>query len=418
MKILVVGGGGREHALAWKLSQEAEVICAPGNPGIADDVETVAVVASDTSGLVALAKDRGVDLVVVGPEDPLINGLGDALREARISVYGPGSAGARLEGSKAFSKEAMVEAGIPTAVHKTFRDAMAALDYARSIYGGGGQLAVKASGAALGKGVVVAETLETAIEAIESMMVRREFGAAGDEVVLEERLIGREFSLLTIVGPGGIASLPVAQDHKRAFDNDKGPNTGGMGTFSPCEWVSQALIEESEQRMVVPLLEHLRQQGIEYRGTLFTGVMVQAGIPYCLEYNVRFGDPETQTVMMRTGAGLARALLAAATGSPIDLPEVLPNAALTVVVASGGYPGTIQKGLPISIGALPEGAKIFHAGTARDADGRLVTSGGRVFGVSAQAPTLQEAKDIAYRAVGSVQFEGAFSRSDIGAPAE
>lgn len=411
MRILVVGSGGREHALAWKLAQEHEVVCAPGNPGIAEDVETVAVAASDTAGLVELAK--GFDLVVVGPEDPLVNGLGNALRAAGAAVYGPDAAGARLEASKAFSKEMMVAAGIRTAEHMTFTEASAAQAYARLRFAAGRAVAVKASGNALGKGVVVCSTLEEAEDAIRQMLVDRAFGEAGAEVVIEDRLVGPEFSLLTIVGDGGFVSLPIAQDHKRAFDGDQGPNTGGMGTYSPCAWASETMVRDAEQEVVLPLLEELQKRGISYRGTLFSGLMVQDGVPYCLEYNVRFGDPETQSVMMRLGKGFGDALYAAATGAAIPRPEVLDNAAVTVVVASGGYPGPYEKGLPIEIGELPAGAKLFHAGTAVK-DGQLVTNGGRVVAASASAPTLAVARVKAYEAAKAVRFEGAFYRRDIG----
>lgn len=406
MRILVVGSGGREHALAWKLAQEHETACAPGNPGIAADVPCLPV-----EDLVGLA--RGFDLVVVGPEDPLVDGLADRIRAAGVPCYGPGAAGARLEASKAFSKALMADAGVPTAEFFTFHHADPALEYARNRFAEGRGVVVKASGNALGKGVFVCETVEEAAAAIQTMMVDRTFGEAGAEVVIEERLTGPEFSLLTIVGDEGFVSLPVAQDHKRAFDGDQGPNTGGMGTISPCAWVSADLVSETEERGVAPILAELRRQGIDYRGTLFSGLLVQGGTPYCLEYNVRFGDPETQSVMMRLGRGLGDALFAAATGSSIPAPEILDNAAVTVVVASGGYPGSYAKGLPIEIGPLPEGARIFHAGTALR-DGQLVTNGGRVIAASASAPTLEEARAKAYEAAEAVRFEGAFFRRDIG----
>lgn len=409
MRILVVGSGGREHALAWKLAQEHEVVCAPGNPGIAADVETASVAPKD---VVPMARD--FDLVVVGPEDPLVDGLGDALREAGVAVYGPGAAGARLEASKSFSKGLMKAADVPTAAFEAFTDADAAMDFARSRFDAGRGVAVKANGNALGKGVVVCDTAEQADEAIRRMVVDREFGDAGAEVVVEDRLIGWEFSLLTVVGDQGFFSLPVAQDHKRALDGDQGPNTGGMGTVSPCLAVSDDLIRRTEAEVVAPTLAELRRRGIEYRGTLFSGLMVQEGRPYCLEYNVRFGDPETQSVMLRLGRGLGDALYAAAVGDEIPAPQVLDNAAVTVVVASGGYPGSYAKGLPIEVGPLPEGAKLFHAGTALK-DGALVTNGGRVIGASAAGATLDEARAKAYAAAAAVRFEGAFFRRDIGA---
>jgi phosphoribosylamine--glycine ligase len=417
LKILVVGGGGREHALAWKLSQEAEVICAPGNPGIAEDVDTVNVKASDFDGLIKLAKDRKVDLVVVGPEDPLVAGLANTLRDNGICVYGPGQAAAQLEASKAFSKELMFEADIPTAEFLSFHDPIEAKSYARQRFADGHQVVVKASGNALGKGVVVCESEREAEEAIDQMMVHRSFGTAGEVIVVEDRLRGPEFSLLTIVGDDHFVSLPVAQDHKRALDGDLGPNTGGMGTITPLEWVSDDMIRHAEARIVAPIIRSLKERGILYRGTIFSGLMVDKGHIYCLEYNVRFGDPETQSVMLRLGNGLANALFQAANGEPISPPEVLSNAAATVVMASGGYPAEYRKGLPISIDPLPVGVKLFHAGTGLK-DGQLVTNGGRVLAVSAAAPTLPEARALAYQGVSSVHFEASCRRQDIGVRSE
>ncbi|RYG39475.1 phosphoribosylamine--glycine ligase [bacterium] len=414
MKLLVVGGGGREHALAWRLSQEAKVWCTPGNPGIAEDVETLEVKATDTDGLIAAAKNLGVDAVVVGPEDPLVNGLADAFRQAGVPVYGPGAEGARLEASKAFSKDLMAEAGVPTAAYANFTDSANALAYARERYAEGTSLAVKASGNALGKGVVVADTFEEAEDAIRRMMDSREFGEAGATIVLEERLVGAEFSLLTMVSDKGYQSLPVAQDHKRAYEGDQGPNTGGMGTFAPILSVGQDVIEETEARVVRPILAALAARGISYRGTLFSGLMFHHGAVRCLEYNVRFGDPETQTVMRLVGSGFAEAVLACARGESIPPFEVSGESAVTVVVASGGYPGDYAKGLSIEIGDLPAGAKLFHAGTARDSEGRLVTSGGRVIGASATGLDLASARAAAYRAAAAVRFDGAFFRRDIG----
>lgn len=413
MRILVVGGGGREHALVWKLSQEAEVLCAPGNPGIAEDVECVPVPALDFPALISLCTERSIDLVVCGPEDPLVAGLANALRDAGIPVYGPVQAGAELEGSKAFSKEMMAEAGVPTAEFLSFSDPNDAKTYSRERFANGRKVVVKASGNALGKGVAVCDTEAEAEAAIDAMMVERVFGDAGSTVVVEDRLEGWEFSLLTIIGDANIVSLPVAQDYKRAHDGHQGPNTGGMGTYSPVSAVSPELVAEVERTMVAPVIAKLHDRGTPYRGTLFTGVMVENGRPYCLEYNVRFGDPETQTVMRRIGSGFAQALFAAATGATIEAPEVLDNAALTIVVASGGYPGTIQKGLPITIGEVPEGVKVFHAGTASK-DGQLVSSGGRVFGVSAVGSTIEEARALAYEGAEAISFEGSFYRTDIG----
>src|SRR5579862_855326 len=281
MQILVIGSGGREHALAWKLAQEAEVICAPGNPGMRSDVDTRVVDVGDPGAVIELAKESGADLVVIGPEDPLIAGLADHLRGEGLLVFGPGADWAQLEGSKAFSKSLMADLKIPTAEFESFTVWSHAADYARKVYGSGGQLAVKASGTALGKGVTVADSLEQALDAIDRMMVKREFGCAGDTVVLEERLIGQEFSLLTLIGERNYVSLPVAQDHKRAFDGDEGPNTGGMGTYSPCDWVTPDLIKETEAKMVEPIFRAVMERGGLYRGSLFTGVMMTPSGPKC-----------------------------------------------------------------------------------------------------------------------------------------
>ena len=414
MRILVVGSGGREHALAWKLAQEAEVIVAPGNPGIAQDCETVPVQAKDFEGLASLCKDRDIDLVVVGPEDPLIAGLGNHLRKAGILVYGPNADGAQLEGSKSFSKTLMREAGVPTAEFESFDDPDAASEFAKRRFAAGKGVAVKASGNALGKGVVVADTFEEAEDAIRRFMIAKEFGPAGETIVIEDRLVGPEFSLLTIVSEESYWSLPVAQDHKRAYDGDLGPNTGGMGAFSPVPWISPDLIEEVENTIVVPTLKALKERGISYRGTLFSGIMMESGKPYCLEFNVRMGDPETQAVMMRIESGYAAALLAAAKGDSIPPITISEQASLTVVVCAENYPTAGSKGAQISIGDLPAGSKLFHAGTALT-DGDLVTNGGRVFAATALAPTIATAREQAYQAADAVLFEGARYRSDIGA---
>jgi len=413
MRVLVVGSGGREHALAWKLAQEAEVICAPGNPGMSGEIECVPVRATDIEGILGLARNRNVELVVVGPEDPLVLGLADILRGAGILVFGPGAAAARLEGSKAFSKQLMTECGVPTAAFETFTDPDAAAKYARGVYASGGQLAVKASGTALGRGVTVAGCLQEAEEAIRQIMVERKFGQAGETVVLEERLIGREFSLLTLIGDKNYVSLPIAQDYKRALDHDEGDNTGGMGAFSPCEWAHQALVADVESSMVTPVVDRLRREGIPFRGNLFTGVMVTSTGPKCLEYNVRFGDPETQTVMMRLGDGFLDALRACAAGEEVPALQVLPHAVVTVVVASRGYPNAYKKGVAISLEPLVDGSvKRFFAGVTGEPS-RLVNSGGRVVAVSALGATLPEARAKAYDAASGVRFEGCYFRTDI-----
>lgn len=412
-RILVIGSGGREHALAWRLSREADVFIAPGNPGTAEVGTNLDIRPGDQGRHAEAAKSLGIDLVVVGPEDPLIAGLGDSLRDAGVAVFGPGAAGARLEGSKAFAKEMMIAAGVPTAAHKVFTDPKPARSYARERFASGKGVAVKASGAALGKGVVVCSTLEEADEAIDAMLVRGDLGAAGAEIVIEDRLRGEEFSLIALCAGASFHCLPVARDYKRALDGDRGPNTGGMGTFSPVADIGSELIERAQREILAPILNELLERGIDFRGALFAGIMVENGRPYCLEYNVRFGDPETQTVVRRLEGNLFEALLACARGEEVPPLAVAGEAALTVVMASAGYPGPIEKDREVAIGPMPEGVLVFQAGTTRT-DGRLVTSGGRVLGVSAMASTVAEAREAAYQGVSRITFEGAHWRRDIG----
>ncbi len=411
MKVLVVGSGGREHALCWRLKHEgADVFCAPGNPGIAEVAECFNVKASDLSGIEAIARRLDVDLVVIGPEQPLIDGLADHLRASGISVFGPDADAAKLEGSKRFSKELMESAGVPTAGFGAFTDAELALDYARSRFDSGVQVAVKASGNALGKGVVVCHSLDEAEDAIAMMLVEQELGHAGSTIVIEDRLEGPEFSLLTLVSGKSYRSLPVAQDYKRALDGHRGPNTGGMGSLAPAAWVSPDLIRHTEETVVAPILSALP---MDFRGVLFSGLIVQDGKPYCLEYNVRFGDPETQSVMRLVGAGFLEALVAVADGETVPEFEVLAGSAITIVLASQGYPGAIKTGIPIEIDPLPEGVVAFHGGTALK-DGHLITSGGRVLSLSAIGATQAEARARAYEAVECIRFAGMHYRRDIG----
>lgn len=401
----MIGGGAREHALAWKLSQECEVLAASGNPGISELATCVQL----DDELPSFAKSAGVRLVVIGPENPLIGGLADRFRSAGLPVFGPGADGARLEGSKAFSKELMREAGVPTADFASFDQAEDAHAYVRSR---NRPVVVKASGAALGKGVIVAESEADAHEAIDHMLLERAFGEAGGRIVVEDRLNGPEFSLLTLCSDGDFLSLPVAQDYKRALDGDRGPNTGGMGSFSPVAGVSERMVEATEEQVVRPILEILRHRGIGFRGVLFSGLMVDSGKVYCLEYNVRFGDPEIESLVRRIGSGFLDALLACAEGRPIPPVEILDHAAVTVMIASGGYPNAYEKGKPITIGEVPQGVQIFHAGTAVE-EGHLVTNGGRVLAVSATGTSVAEARARAYEGVRAVSFDGMHFRRDI-----
>lgn len=415
MRILIVGSGGREHALAWKLGQEAEVHVCPGNPGIAQVAQLHDVAVGDTVGILKLAKRIAPDFVLVGPENPLIDGLGDRLRAAGIPTFGPNAKAAQLEGSKAFAKAMMAEAGVPTARFSTFTDPDAALDFARSLFESGAGAVVKASGPALGKGAVVCADEDEASETIRRMIVEREFGDSGATVVVEERLPGPEFSLMTLLGDHDYRSLPVAQDYKTIFDNNRGPNTGGMGSNSPVDWVSPELVRQTEETVVAPIWKSLRAQGIPYRGVLFSGLMMRGETACCLEFNVRFGDPETQSQMLRLGPGFAKALRACAAGEPITPLEVKDNAAVTVVLASEGYPGQVSADKLIHIPAeLPENVQVFHAGT-KWVDEELRSSGGRVLGISASADSVEMARTTAYAAVDLIQLEGKQNRTDIGA---
>lgn len=410
----MIGTGAREHALCWKLAQEAEVFASPGNPGIASCAsEAFDVPVMDLAGQVRLAKNLRPDCIVVGPEDPLIAGLADALRAEGFNVFGPGKEEAQLEGSKAFAKQMMARAGVPTAGCQVFTEAQSALDHLSALYGEGRQAAVKASGAALGKGVVVAETLEEAQDAIQMMMVAKDLGSAGDEVVIEDRLIGREFSLLTVVSGSSRWSLPIAQDHKRIGEGDTGPNTGGMGAYSPVGWVSDDLLNQTEEQVVDRLLAQLGKEGRDFRGCLFSGLLVQDGTAFCLEYNVRFGDPECQTVLRRLGGGFADLISTSSQGGAVSPLAVSPDPVVTLSLCSGGYPGPYAKDIPITFGDLPEGALVFHAGTKKGPEGVLLTNGGRALSVTGQGKTLADARAIAYAAADQVAFEGKTLRRDI-----
>jgi phosphoribosylamine--glycine ligase len=372
---------------------------------------------SDLDDMVSLAKSIQPDLVVIGPEDPLIAGLADDLRDSGFAVFGPDAAAARLEGSKAYAKEIMLSAGVPTAPSATFDDAASATAYAAECADKGHKVVVKADGLALGKGVVVCNDFAEARTAIRAALLERVFGSAGDKVLVEQRLVGREFSLLTLCSDGEIQSLPIAQDYKRIGNHDQGPNTGGMGTYSPVPWVNEELVRRTEETVVRPVLTTLASQGLGYRGVLFSGLMLVGSELFCLEYNVRFGDPETQSIMARLGPGLAEALLACAHGKPIPPVPVLKQAAVTVVAASAGYPGAVRKGDKVTIGALPDGCVCFQAGATRRGDD-LITNGGRVLAITSMAGGLRAARDLAYQGMGKVHFDGMQFRNDIAAPAK
>ena len=419
--VLVVGGGGREHALCWKLAQSAQVglvLCAPGNAGTAGEpgVENVAVKADDLPALVTLATERAVDLVVIGPEVPLTLGLADQLDRAGVPAFGPSKAAAELEGSKAFSKALMKRAGVPTAAFETFSNAHAAADW---ISGRTEQpLVVKADGLAAGKGVIVCETREEAMDAVRRVLADREFGDAGKRAVVEEKLVGEEVSVLAIVDGTTIVPLPAAQDHKAAFDGDRGPNTGGMGAYSPTNVVHERRMKQVVEQVFIPTVHRMQRDGRPFRGVLYAGLMFTRRGPMALEFNVRFGDPETQPLLMRMTSDLYPLLLAAATGSLADAapPTFDDRAAVCVVMASEGYPGDYETGKPIrgldAAAALPE-TKVFHAGTRARLNDSVVTAGGRVLGVTALGDGVTEAKRRAYEAVRAVRWEGAWCRTDI-----
>jgi phosphoribosylamine---glycine ligase len=419
MDILVIGSGGREHALVWQLARGGHrVVAAPGNPGIEAVATCVAVAVTEHARLVELAVARGVDLVVVGPEAPLVAGLADQLRAAGIPTFGPGASGARLEGSKVFSKQFFARHRIPTApfaVAATVAEADAAID--RLAQAGG--VVVKADGLAAGKGVVVAGDAGEARAAARAMLETRRFGDAGQTVVVEQRIAGREVSVLALTDGTRLEVLPAIEDHKTIFDGDRGPNTGGMGTVSPA-WTTDAIMSRLRSEILEPTLRGLAADAIEYRGVLFAGVMVEpSGAPYLLEYNCRFGDPETQPVMARLRGDLGAVLLGAARGEmPVGALAWDARIAVCVVVAAAGYPDAVRTGDPI--GGLPDDAHaeaiVFHAGTARrPQDGQLVSAGGRVLGVTALGLSLTQARAKAYAVVDRIELAGKQVRRDIGA---
>jgi phosphoribosylamine--glycine ligase len=418
MHILVIGSGGREHALVWQLAREGHrVTAAPGNPGIEELAECAAIVVDDHASLLELAVARQVDLVVVGPEAPLVAGLADKLRAASMLVFGPGADGARLEGSKVFSKQFFARHKIPTApfaVAATVADAEAAIERLTSASG----VVVKADGLAAGKGVTVARDAREARAAARAMLEARRFGDAGQTVVIEQRIVGREVSVLALTDGHRLEVLPAVEDHKAIFDGDRGPNTGGMGTVSPA-WVTDAILLRIRSEILEPTLRGLRAAGTDYRGVLYAGVMVEpSGAPYLLEYNCRFGDPETQPIMARMRGDLGGVLHGAARGEmPVGALAWDARVAVCVVVAAAGYPDAVRTGDPI--GGLPadeHDAIVFHAGTARRAgDGQLVSAGGRVLGVTALGLGVEQARAKAYAAVDRIELAGKQVRRDIGA---
>lgn len=414
LRVLVVGSGAREHALVRAALASARcsfVAAAPGNAGIASECTCLPIGADSIDALVAAAVEHRINLVLIGPEVPLCLGLADQLRKAGIAVFGPDAATARLEGSKIFCKEFLVRHRIPTGTARVFDDAVAARNYIES---GSLPVVIKADGLAAGKGVVVAGTTEEALDAVDSMLVRRIFGEAGDRILVEECLAGREASIHVLVADGCYGIMPTSQDHKRALDGDAGPNTGGMGAYSPASWIDDALLARIETEIVRPTLEGFSKDGLAFRGVLFIGVMVTESGPKVLEFNVRFGDPETEVILPRLHGDVLDLLDSVAHGRlPADGIRVRNEKALCVVVASGGYPGNFEKGIPIRLPeTVAEGVTIYHAGTAMRS-GQLVSNGGRVLTITSLAPDLAAAAKAAYLVCDAIEFKGKHYRRDI-----
>lgn len=416
MDILVIGGGGREHALCWRLKQSPScgaLHCAPGNPGIESVATCHGVTVDDIDGLVALAKQLKPDLIVVGPEAPLVAGVADRMRDAGFAVFGPSQAAAQLEGSKAFLKDFFARHNIPTAQYQNFTDADSACAYIDKM---GAPIVVKTSGLAAGKGVTVATNVDEAKKAAREMLSGSLFGDAGKQIVVEEFLDGEEISYFAICSGTDFLPLGSAQDHKRVGDGDTGPNTGGMGAYSPARLMTPALEKQVIETMIVPTLKGMADEGNPFHGVLFAGLMVVDSKAKLLEYNVRFGDPECQALMMRVEGDFAQMLMDAAKGR-LNSAEfsMRDTVALCVVMAAEGYPGTYKKNTVIRglDNAAKEGAVVFHAGTKRDAAGDIVADGGRVLGVTAGAPDVKTARNLAYDAVAKIDWPEGFCRKDI-----
>lgn len=415
MKILVIGSGGREHAITWSLKKSSKVsklYCAPGNAGIAQIAECVPIGVFEFDKLVAFAKEQSIDLVFVGPDDPLALGIVDAFEAAGIPAFGPNKAAAEIEGSKIFMKDLLKKYNIPTAKYETFTSFEQALAYLQQQEA---PIVIKADGLAAGKGVTVAATLEEAEAALRSIMVEKVFGDAGNQVVIEEFLAGQEMSILAFVNGETVKPMVPAQDHKPIFDGDKGPNTGGMGTYTPLPHIDPAIVEDAIVNIIEPTAKAMVSEGRPFRGVLFAGLMITKDGPKTIEFNARMGDPETQVVLPRLKTDLLEIVLAAMNGTLAELDiEWDDEAAVCVVLASEGYPGSYPKGKLISglADAEAKGALVFHAGTAEQ-DGNIVTNGGRVLGVVGRGASIAAAREHAYEAIKSIQFEGMQHRSDI-----
>lgn len=417
MKVLVIGGGGREHAIVWKLMQSPKVdriYCAPGNAGISEIAECIDIKGDDLDGLIDFVKYNWIDLTVVGPEAPLAAGIVDRFIKEERTIFGPVAAGARLEGSKKFSKDFMQRYGIPTAEYKTFSSLAQAKDYVRLK---GAPIVVKADGLAAGKGVIVAKTVEEAASALEMIMKDKVFGDAGKRVVVEQCMMGEEASFMFLTDGETVVPLATSQDHKQIFDGDTGPNTGGMGAYSPAPVLTAELQEEIMETIVAPVMKGLKREQIKYRGVIYVGIMMNNGKPHVLEFNVRFGDPEAQPVLSRLDSDLFELLKATAEGRLNDV-EVKwkDDVSICVVLSSDGYPGPYEKGKKITGLDSVRDKKdvvVFHAGTGLK-NGDVVTTGGRVLGVTALGRDIKAAQDKAYSAIKEIGFEGMYYRKDIG----
>ena len=419
MNVLVIGGGGREHALVWKLSKSPivdKIYCTPGNGGIGSEpsTECISIDVLDFAGLIDFAKKNNIGLTIVGPEIPLTEGIVDAFEKEGLAIFGPSKAAAELEGSKAFAKDFMKKYNIPTAEYGTFVNPQEAKEYVKKL---GTPCVVKADGLAAGKGVIIAMTEEEAIQAIDEIMDDKKFGDAGSQVVIEEFLEGEEVSLLALTDGITVVPLLPAQDHKRIFDNDQGPNTGGMGAYAPAPLCDAAMLKWVQENILKPTVDGMKKEGRTFKGVLYAGLMVTNKGPKVLEFNVRFGDPETQPILFLLESDLVSICNAVIDGT-LDQTELkwYQGSAVCVVIAAEGYPDAYQKGNPITISEVSDCTKVFHAGTKLD-NGQLVTSGGRVLGVTSKGESLEQAIGNAYNSVGQVNFVGMQYRKDIGAKA-
>jgi phosphoribosylamine--glycine ligase len=417
MKVLVVGAGGREHALVWKISQSPKVdkiYCAPGNAGTAGLAENVDIKAEDIQSLKKFAVENKIDLTVVGPEAPLVAGIANEFEREGLKIFGPKKEAAIIEGSKVFAKQFMAKYGIPTAQAGIFDNSEAAIHY---IYEVGAPIVVKADGLAAGKGVIICNTKEEAVSAVKTIMAEKQFGKAGDRIVLEDCLVGEEASIIAVTDGSLIIQLASSQDHKRVFDDDKGPNTGGMGAYSPAPLVTDQLMKTIDQDILKPFVSGMQQSGISYKGVIYAGIMVTDQGPKVLEFNCRFGDPETQPILVRMKSDIVPILEAAADGNLNDKTiEWDSRSAVCVVLASGGYPDKYEKGIPIAgldKARQSKNAVIFHAGT-KLVDGDVVTSGGRILGVTALGDNIKAAIDNTYKVISTISFKGMHYRKDIG----